>query len=70
MAPQWSRSAERESLTHEAPEMDPRRSGLYRRYELLVDYLLDRRGMSVAELLSAPLDQRQIESQLLADPEL
>jgi hypothetical protein len=61
---------EREALAHETAEMDPRRSGLYRRYELLVDYLLDRRGMSVAELLSAPLDRRQIESQLLADPAL
>jgi len=59
---------EREALAHEAPEMDPRRSGLYRRYELLVDYLLERRHMSVADLLSVPLDRRQIESQLLADP--
>ena len=58
--------AERDALARGAPEMDPKRSGLYRRYEWLVDYLLDRRGMSVEALRAAPLDRRQIESELLA----
>ncbi len=59
--------AERATLIRDAPEMDPRRSGLYRRYELLVDYLLRRRGMSVDALLAAPLDPRATEAELLAD---
>jgi len=60
----------RDALAREAPEMDPRRSGLYRRYELLVAYLLDRRGESVEQLLAAPRDPRAIEAELLADPDL
>lgn len=60
----------RKALETEAPEMNPSRSGLYRRYELLVAYLLDRRGMTVEELLSRPLDRRQVESELLADGQL
>jgi hypothetical protein len=62
--------AAREALVRGAPEMDPRQSGLYRRYEMLVGYLLDRRGASVDELLAAPLDRRAVEAQLLADPDL
>ncbi len=59
--------AERDALVRETPEMDPRRSGLYRRYELMVAYLLQRRGMSVDELLARPLDRRVIEEQVRAD---
>jgi hypothetical protein len=62
--------AERAALVRDAPEMDPRRSGLYRRYELLVDYLLARRGMSVEALLATPLDRRATEAELLADATL
>ncbi len=58
---------ERDALVRDAPEMDPRRSGLYRRYELMVAYLLRRRGMSVDELLARPLDRRVIEEQVRAD---
>ncbi|HVV53421.1 MAG TPA: hypothetical protein VHO06_27435 [Polyangia bacterium] len=62
--------AERAALARGAPEMDPRRSGLYRRYELLVDYLFERRGFDAGRLLAAPLDRRAIEAELLADPGL
>jgi hypothetical protein len=62
--------AGREALVRGAPEMDPRQSGLYRRYELLVAYLLDRRGESVDQLLAAPRDHRALEAELLDDPAL
>ncbi len=58
--------AEREALIRGAPEMNPRQSGLYRRYELLVADLLDRRGLSVDQLLARPLDQAVIEAQVRA----
>lgn len=59
--------AERDALVREAPEMNVQQSGLYRRYELMVAYLLERRGMSVDELLARPLDRRLIEEQVRAD---
>lgn len=58
---------ERQALIADAPEMSTRRSGLYKRYELLVAYLLERRGLSVDELLAGRLEQRQIEGELLSD---
>lgn len=58
---------ERQALIDDAPEMSTRRSGLYKRYELLVAYLLERRGLSVDELLAGRLEQRQIEDELLSD---
>jgi hypothetical protein len=58
---------ERQALINDAPEMSTRRSGLYKRYELLVAYLLERRGLSVDELLAGRLEQRQIEDELLSD---
>ncbi len=61
---------DREALAHDAPEMDPRRSGLYARYELLVSYLFQRRGMTVEELLARPLDPRQIEHEILERDDL
>jgi hypothetical protein len=60
----------RAALERDAPEMDPSRSGLYRRHELLVAYLLERRGLSVAELLARPFDRRRVEADLLADGRL
>jgi hypothetical protein len=62
--------AEREALARDAPEMSPQRSGLYRRYELLVDYLMDRRGLTVDDLLARHMDQGPLEAELLADPGL
>ena len=58
---------ERQALIEDAPEMSTRRSGLYKRYELLVAYLLERRGLSVDELLAGRLEQRRIEDELLSD---
>jgi hypothetical protein len=57
----------REALLRDDPEMSPKRSGLYRRYELMVAHLLERRGLTVPELLAAPLDPREVETDLLAD---
>jgi hypothetical protein len=42
-------------------------SGHYDRYRLLVGYLLQQRHLTVDELLSRPLDRREIEGQLEAD---
>jgi hypothetical protein len=57
----------REQLRRRAPEMDVRVSGLYRKYELMVAWLLERQGMSVDELLSRPRDPHDVERQLEAD---
>ena len=46
----------RAALARDAPEMDVRRSGLYRRYELMVAWLLERQGMTVEELLARRID--------------
>jgi hypothetical protein len=58
---------ERQGLLRETPEMNPAQSGLYRRYELLTDYLLDRRGLKVDDLLARPMDRRHVEAELLTD---
>ena len=60
----------RAALARDAPEMSPRRSGLYARYELLVAYLLERRGMTVDALLARRIDGAQVEAELRADPAL
>jgi hypothetical protein len=60
-------AAGRAALRAGVAEMDPRRSGLYRRHELLVAYLLDRVGLSVNELLAAPLDRTDVEERLEND---
>lgn len=61
---------EREALIADAPEMSPRRSGLYKRYELLVKYLMERRGFTVDQLLAQPLKQADVEAELLAEARL
>jgi hypothetical protein len=48
------------------PDLDPRRSGLYARYRLLVAYMLEREGWSVDALLASNLSQDQAERRLLA----
>jgi hypothetical protein len=58
----------RAALAREDPEMSPRRSGLYRRYELMVAYLLDHHGMTVDQLLGQPLDRARLEGDILVDP--
>lgn len=62
--------AGREAILRDAPEMSVHRSGLYRRYELLTAYLLERRGMSLDEFFARPLRQRDVEAQFLGDPKL
>ena len=49
-----------------APELDPAQSGLYRRYHLLVAYLLDLRGMTPGALLAGPIAQSAIERELVS----
>jgi hypothetical protein len=46
------------------PALDPRRSGLYLRYHLLVAELIDHKGMTVEALLSHPIDAAPIEKAL------
>jgi hypothetical protein len=62
--------AGRDALNRDALEMDPTRSGLYDRYRLLVAYELQKRGLSVEQLLARPLQQREVEAQLRADSAL
>ncbi len=50
--------------------MSVRRSGLYRRYELLTAYLLERRGMTVEDFFARPLTETDVEAEFLADPNL
>ena len=45
-------------------ELDPKRSGLYLRYHLLVAYLLDREGMTPEALLAAPIEKAEVEARL------
>jgi hypothetical protein len=47
-----------------SPNLDPRRSGLYLRYHLLVAHLLDHEGMTPQELLSRPRDAAPLEAAL------
>jgi len=60
----------REALERGAPEMIPKQSGLYARYELLVAYLLERRGMTVADLLGRGADPREVRAELRGDQAL
>jgi hypothetical protein len=48
------------------PEMDPKHSGLYLRYNLFVAHLLDRKRMSVDEMLSQEFDTASLEAEILA----
>jgi hypothetical protein len=56
----------REQFRRGDPELDPKRSGLYLRFHLLVAYLLDRKGISVHELLSGDFDPARLEEEILA----
>jgi hypothetical protein len=60
----------RADLLANTADMDPGRSGHYDRYRLLVGYLLQRRGLSVDEVLTRRLDRAPLEAELLADPAL
>jgi hypothetical protein len=50
-----------------AREMEPKRSGLYLRYHLLVAYLLDRRGLGIHELLDRIFDPAILEGEILRE---
>lgn len=45
-------------------QLDPKRSGLYLRYHLLVAYLLDHQGMAPEALLAGPIEQAEVERRL------
>jgi hypothetical protein len=47
-----------------APALDPRRSGLYLRYHLLVADLIDHKGMTAEALLSHAIDAAPLEKEL------
>ena len=55
-------------MKEDARELDPRRSGLYLRYHLLVAYSLDKRSMPVHGLLTAPPPRDEVEGQVAALP--
>ena len=58
-------SAERlAALRNDAPEMNPRRSGLYLRHHLLIAYLLDVQKMDPAKMLVQPFSETLLEQQL------
>jgi len=43
---------------------------LYKKYELLVAFLLERRHLAVGELVAGRLDEQEVERQLQAEPGL
>ena len=50
----------------DARELDPRRSGLYLRYHLMVAYLLEKKRTPLDDLLLNPPDRDAVERELLA----
>lgn len=55
----------RADLVANTADMDPKRSGHYDRYRLLVGYLLQQRHLSVDDLLARPIDREATERDLL-----
>jgi hypothetical protein len=53
-----------ERFKEDARELDPQRSGLYLRYQLMVAYLLEKRRVPLDELLSQPPDRERVELEL------
>jgi len=51
-------------------EMDPKASGLYRRYHLEVAYLLDRPGLTIRQLYADPPDEAALRAKIIADRSL
>jgi hypothetical protein len=47
-------------------ELDPKRSGLYLRYRLLVSYFVDHEHWSLEQLLGSPMPQPEAEARMLA----
>jgi hypothetical protein len=48
------------------PELQPKRSGLYLRYRLLVSYFIDHEHWSLEQLLASPMPQPEAEARMLA----
>jgi hypothetical protein len=46
------------------PKMDPAKSGLYLRFNLLVAHLLDKKHWSVQQMLTTPIDQASVEEMI------
>lgn len=55
-------------LKEDARELDPRRSGLYLRYHLMVAYLLDKTGLPLEALFANPPDREAVESAIKTLP--
>ena len=55
-----------ERLRADDPELDPKRSGLYLRYRLLVSYFIDHEHWSLEQLLASPMPQPEAEARMLA----
>jgi hypothetical protein len=55
-----------ERLRADDPELDPKRSGLYLRYRLLVAFFLDHEHWSLERLLASPMPQPEAEARMLA----
>jgi hypothetical protein len=55
-----------ERLRADDPELDPKRSGLYLRYRLLVAFFLDHEHWSLEQLLASPMPQPEAEARMLA----
>jgi hypothetical protein len=51
------------------PDLDPKQSGHYDRYRLLVAYFLKRKGWSAAKLVASSMTQADAEQILMADIE-
>jgi hypothetical protein len=54
-----------DQLRSGAREMNPKSSGLYLHYHLLVAYLLDKKGISVREMLDQAFDPAELEREIL-----
>ncbi len=63
-------AANARALRAGAFSMNPKASGLYRRYHLEVAYLLDRRGMTIHQLYADPPDEAALRARILADRSL
>jgi hypothetical protein len=49
------------------PKMDPAKSGLYLRFNLLVAHLLDKKHWTVQQLLTTPIEQASVEEMVRAE---
>ena len=64
--PQFNCDASLAAFLAGAPEMNQPALAPYRRYELLVGFLLEKKGWTLQRLLEKPIDQRQAEQILIS----